>query len=80
MQNNFPQRIAANVPVNIDIYTSGTWEKIESGGKIWRIKLICDGALALNVQFDAFYIPSGGNLFLYNEAKTQILRSIYFNQ
>ena len=71
--NNFPQRIAANMPVNIDIYTSGTWEKIDPGGKIWRVQLNCDGALALNVQFDAFYLPAGSNLFIYNEAKTQIL-------
>jgi hypothetical protein len=72
-ENNFPQRIAANVPVNIDIYTSGSWEKIKPGGKIWRVKLICDGALALNVQFDVFHLPKGGNLYLYNEEKSQVL-------
>jgi len=72
-ENNFPQRIATNVPVNVDIQTSGTWEKIASGGKVWRIQLNCDDALALNVQFDAFYLPNGSNLYIYNEEKSQIL-------
>jgi len=72
-ENNFPQRIATNVPVNVDIQTSGTWEKIASGGKVWRIQLNCDGALAINVQFDAFYLPNGSNLFVYNEEKSQML-------
>ena len=71
--NNFPQRIATNVPVFIDIHNSGTWEKIGPGGKIWRVKLVCNGALAINVQFDKFHLPKGGKLFLYNSDNTQIL-------
>ncbi|MCD4698384.1 MAG: PKD domain-containing protein, partial [Bacteroidales bacterium] len=71
--NNFPQRIATNVPVFIDIHNSGTWEKIGIDGKIWRVKLVCNGALALNVQFDKFHLPDGGKLFLYNSDNTQIL-------
>ena len=61
------------MPVNIDIYTSGSWEMIEQGGKFWRVKLICYGALALNVQFDAFHLPKSGNLYLYNEEKSMVL-------
>lgn len=72
-KNNFPQRIATNVPVFIDIHNSGNWENLKTGGKIWRVKLICEGALALNVQFDQFYLPDGGKVYLYNHDKTQIL-------
>ncbi|MCD4788448.1 MAG: PKD domain-containing protein [Bacteroidales bacterium] len=72
-KNNFPQRIATNVPVFINIHNSGNWENLKTGGRIWRVKFICEGALALNVQFDQFYLPDGGQLFLYNHDKTQIL-------
>jgi len=74
--NHFPQRIATNVAVFIDIYNSGNWDNLETPnnrGKIWRVKLICEGALALNVQFDKFHLPDGSKLFLYNSDKTQIL-------
>ncbi len=72
-KNNFPQRIATNVPVFIDIHNSGNWENLQTGGKIWRVKLICEGALAINVQFDKFHLPAEGKLYLYNFDKTQIL-------
>ena len=71
--NNFPQRIATNIPVNIDINNSGTYEEIDQEGKIWRVKLVCDGAHALNVQFSKFHLPEGGKLFLYNPEKSQVL-------
>lgn len=71
--NNFPQRIATNVDVYIDIHNSGNWENLETGGKIWRVKLICEDALALNVQFDKFHLPEGSKLFIYNSDKTQVL-------
>ena len=72
-KNHFPQRIATNIQVDIGISNGGTWENLSSGGKIWRLKISCGGALALSVQFDKFYLPEGNKLFLYNEEKTQVL-------
>jgi len=61
------------VAVNLDLLTSGTWENIGTGEKICRLKLVCEGALALKMQFDKFYLPEGCELFLYNEEKSHVL-------
>jgi len=59
-----PQRIAENLPVYAGIQNSGTWDNLPNGGRIWRLSLSSENALALNVQFDKFYLPEGTQLFL----------------
>lgn len=67
-----PYRFAVNLPVDLDIATSGKWET--SGGmKIWRLTLKSPGALALILYFNRFRIPEEGKLFLYNPTRTQCL-------
>ncbi|OFX24386.1 MAG: hypothetical protein A2033_12715 [Bacteroidetes bacterium GWA2_31_9] len=66
-------RIGRSVPVNLDMNTAGTWTNLPEGGKIWRLKLSCNGAEGISVYYNNFYIPRNGKLFIYNESKTQIL-------
>ncbi|MFH1319829.1 MAG: PKD domain-containing protein, partial [Bacteroidota bacterium] len=67
------QRIAVSIPVNLSIANSGTWTDLPDGGRIWRLKLKSEDALALGVYYDDFWLPAGGKLFLYNEDKTQVI-------
>jgi len=73
-RNGQPLRIATNVAVYANNQNSGTWEKINIG-RIWRLKIVCPGALAINLQFEKFHLPEGGQFFIYNDDKTQILGS-----
>jgi len=68
-----PYRAAVAVPVNLNIDNSGEWTELPDGGKIWRLSLKVEGALALGVYYDNFWLPYGGELFLYNEEKTNII-------
>ncbi len=68
-----PYRAAVAVPVNLNIDNSGEWTELPDGGKIWRLKLEVKGALALGVYYDNFWLPYGGELYVYNEDKTQII-------
>ncbi|MFO8128611.1 MAG: PKD domain-containing protein [Bacteroidales bacterium] len=68
-----PYRVGVSVPVNLDIEGAGEWTDLPDGGKIWRVTLVAPGAKALGVYFDDFWLPYGGELFLYNENKDQIL-------
>lgn len=72
---NAPHRMGISVPINSSISTSGTWTDIEDVGRIWRLKLIVPNALAIGVYYDDFYIPEGGQLFLYNSDRSQIIGS-----
>jgi lysyl endopeptidase len=59
--------------VNYDFNSSGTWELLPDGSKLWRIHLNSIGALSNYLIFDKFFLPQGTELFAYNEDKTQIL-------
>jgi PKD repeat protein len=68
-----PERMAISVLVNLDLKSAGSWETLPDGSLIWRLKITVPGALALGVYYDHFYMPEGSKLFLYNEAKTQVI-------
>lgn len=63
-------RVGVAVPVGLNIDNSGAWTELPDGGKIWRLSIKVDDAQALGVYFDNFWLPYGGELFLYNEEKT----------
>ncbi len=65
-------RYGKTINVNLDINSAGTWTKL-SDGNIWRLKLKSKGAKALGLYFNDFWLPEGGELYLYNEDKSQIL-------
>jgi lysyl endopeptidase len=68
-----PERMGVAVPVNLDLKTAGSWESLADGTLLWRLKITVPDALALGVYYNYFYLPQGSKLFLYNEAKTQVI-------
>ncbi len=65
-QEGLPARIAVSVPVNRSIEESGTWTSLSGRKQIWRLKLSCAGASAMNISFSDFYLPANARLFIYN--------------
>ncbi len=68
-----PRRMGVSVMVKKDLEDIGTWTELPDGSKILRAQLYVPNALALGVYFDDFYLPEGGELFLYNADKKQII-------
>ena len=64
---------AISVDTDIDTENSGLWETLEDGSRIWRLSIKIEGAKALGLYYDAFRLPSTGELFVYNQDKTQII-------
>jgi PKD repeat protein len=73
LANPSPYRVAVSVPVNLSMENAGQWTELPDGGKIWTLSIEVEGAQALGVYYDNFWLPYGGELYLYNEDKTQIL-------
>jgi len=72
-EGNMRPRVGVSVIVDKGINNSGTWTQLVNGGKIWRLNLKCDGAIGLGVYFNDFYLPDGGELYIYNADKRQVL-------
>ena len=57
----------------IDPSKDGRWEVVSPNVSVWRLKIKSHGAHALALSFNAFWIPSNGELFIYNSDKSKIL-------
>ena len=72
-KNGGPMRVAVPVMVNTGLTDAGTSSLLRNGERIWRLKLVAEGAEAMGVYFDDFYLPAGGKLFLYNESGDYVI-------
>lgn len=68
-----PPRMGVSVTVNKGIHNAGTWTELEEGGKIWRLTLTTPDALAQGVYYENFYLPEGGELYLYNKDRKHLI-------
>ena len=68
-----PWRFGYNNHTNLTLANSGAWITLPNGGKIWRLKLVCENALTVNLTLDNVTIPEGNELYVYNEDKSFIL-------
>lgn len=72
-KNGESYKYAIAVQTDIDTENSGKWEVLQDGSKIWRLSIKIEGAKALGLYYDAFRLPSSGELFVYNKDMSQII-------
>ena len=68
-----PYRYAVQLDCDIDPSKDGLWENLENDIKYGEWISNPEGAQALGLYYDAFWLPSNGNLFIYNSDKTKLL-------
>ncbi|MCE1189553.1 MAG: T9SS type A sorting domain-containing protein [Ignavibacteria bacterium] len=68
-----PLRFGYKHGVTYSTQNSGIWENLPDGGKLWRLHIVCPGAITTNLLFSEYLVPSGAKLYLYNDAKTEVL-------
>jgi len=73
IENPSPYRAGVAVPINLNIDNSGEWTDLPDGGRIWRLSLKVEGALALGVYYNNFWLPYGGELYVYDAEKDNII-------
>lgn len=70
---NRPPRFGFPHPVNLNTNNAGAWTNLDNGDRIWALQINCPGAKSVNLLYDAFYLPEGATLYIYNEAKTRVI-------
>ncbi|HOS17149.1 MAG TPA: hypothetical protein PKX15_09095 [Bacteroidales bacterium] len=63
------------VPVNIYFKQAATVKPVGDSGKVYLLQLTSPTAYALQVYFDAFKIPKGSRMFIYDSNRTMYLGS-----
>jgi len=68
-----PYRFGIEHDVDLDFFDYAQGDGSIEGVTTYRMGIDCEGARTVNVLFDEFYIPEGGQLFIYNEDRSEIL-------
>lgn len=66
------RRFAVVLPVGNDFFKKADYAEVDKG-KIWVLRLRSNNAQALTVFSQNFHIPEGGELFIYNKDKSQVI-------
>ncbi|MEO1437465.1 MAG: T9SS type A sorting domain-containing protein [Bacteroidota bacterium] len=66
-QNGKIPAVGEHIPADLKPSNSGQWTDLPNGGKIWRLKISTDGALATTLYYDNFDLPKGALLWVYTE-------------
>jgi PKD repeat protein len=67
-----PYRYGTVFNVNFNLNNSGTWTTLQDGSRIWRLAIKSPNAISINLFYNDFFIPIGGQFFVYNTDKTNI--------
>jgi hypothetical protein len=57
-----PARIAVPNTVSLFPETTGTWEHLDDGRMMWRLRVLSPGAAHLNIGFDRLALPSSAEM------------------
>jgi len=68
-----PWRFGWNIYVSYDMTTSGVWDVLPNGGRLWRLGIKCPGALSINLTFENYRLPQGATFFEYNADRSQVI-------
>lgn len=72
-QEGVPYRFGYSFDVDYNLENSGTWETLPDGSRLWRLEIVSSGAYSINLIYDNFRLPDGGQLFIYNEDRSMVL-------
>lgn len=72
-KNGAIERVAKNIPTNLNPYNSGTWETLKNGDKLWRLQITATNALGINALFKDFSLAQGSKLFVYSPNYKQVI-------
>ena len=57
-------RFAKSIPVVYTLDNSGTWETLNDGSRLWRLRIASPGALSLNLGLERFELPDGAEFWI----------------
>lgn len=67
-----PFHFAKSRNVDFSVKQHGTWEDLENGFSVWRLKITSKKALTVSVNFDRFYLTSDAIMYIYNGDGTMV--------
>ena len=67
-----PFRYGKIFDVDYSLNNSGSWEILDNGDKVWRLKIYSANAYSIGIKYDYFNLPEGAEFYVYNSNKENI--------
>ncbi|MBL7937857.1 MAG: trypsin-like peptidase domain-containing protein [Flavobacteriales bacterium] len=64
LDKSIPYRFGYNHGADLDLANSGEWTTLEDGTRLWRLGIVCPGALSVNFEFNDFRPAPGAKVFV----------------
>jgi len=68
-----PPRFGYPLDAGFTLDNSGAWETLPNGDRLWRLSILCPGARSINLLYDAFWLPTGATLYIYNADRSHVI-------
>ena len=72
-RSDLPYRVGFPMPADLETTKSGTWEELDCGDRLWRLRVRSDGALWIVLGFDTFRLQDGARLWIYEPKGSTVL-------
>ena len=72
-QGGTPWRFGKDIDVDLHLYNAGQWETLPNGDRLWRLRIVCEGAYSINLIYREFFLPEGGMFHVYNPSGSRTL-------
>lgn len=66
-------RVGLMVDANVDFNNAGTFSYLQNGNRVWRMVIGVEGAKAIDLFMDRFYLPQGVSMFVSNANGKQLI-------
>lgn len=68
-----PLRFAEPLTTSLSPTKHGTWERLDDGTWLWRLRIRSDDALTLHLGFTTYRMPSGAELYVYSPGYESVI-------
>jgi V8-like Glu-specific endopeptidase len=72
-EEGLPFRFGYPFDVHYTTDNSGRWEVLDDGSRVWRLKIVADGAYTINLLYSRYRLPKGAELYVYSEDRAFVL-------
>lgn len=59
--------------VNAGLHNAGLWTSLPNGDRVWRLRVVSEGALATELYYADLHIPNNASLYVYSEDGETVL-------
>ncbi|ETW92149.1 MAG: hypothetical protein ETSY1_44920 [Candidatus Entotheonella factor] len=73
-------RYAVPAEVHLTPQTTGTWDQLPEGGRLWRLRIEAPGATDLNFGFTRYRLPQGAMLHIISSGSDNVYEGPYTAQ